>query len=146
MFCILYNLLPFDANLWNCNFNANSFIFWKSDSPAWIHHEFWKRLMLLVKMRSMRQIFFNFQTRWFFYEIFMLKDSQNIFNAGLSKVALKSLKIIIFSNLEEYKFKVGLSRFLPNYNFPQPCSQNFCQIKIFPSLVRKNTIVCLLGV
>ena len=25
-------------------------------------------------------------------------------------------------------------------------SENFCQIKIFPSLVRKNTIICLFGV
>ena len=25
-------------------------------------------------------------------------------------------------------------------------SENFCQTKIFPSLVRKNTIICLFGV
>ena len=24
--------------------------------------------------------------------------------------------------------------------------ENFCQIKIFPNLVRKNTIICLFGV
>ena len=24
-------------------------------------------------------------------------------------------------------------------------SENFCQVKIFPSLVRNNTIICLLG-
>ena len=25
-------------------------------------------------------------------------------------------------------------------------SENFCQIKIFPNLVRKNTIICLFGI
>ena len=80
-----------------------------------------------------------------FYYIF---GSVYINRVGLGNLAKQ--KLMIPSKLINVNDYENMSRQELESAFTTPSDsqvyENFCQIKIFPSLVRKNTIICLFGV